>query len=229
MLKYILTFVCVGFFILDTAVAQSFFGYQSIGTNTFYFSLTWDGEPHLGLGYNLRRRGGGNFLDYSLEWQMPIDDLWQFREGQIIGGIYGPVRLRRRPFFALGGHARLLMVDDAGEKSVRFLAAATGIPSYTYAASVNNRPYGTIGLRGTYLLTLGEWKKKDGETIFESFSRHGAEVGGHVDLLLERTLGAAGNIFVQREWRLKDKENAEPSGWNLIGNAYLGSTYWRLQ
>lgn len=207
------------------ALAQPFFGYQTIGVHSWYFSLSWDGtQPSIGVGYN-RRVDAGSFSDVGAEWRAPIAKLYEFTDQEIIFGAYGPFALNRRPFMGGGLHLRVKTTRPEATMNTKVSLAATLLPSYTYAASLNNGPYGTAGLRATYLLTL---LKKSGDAPAMWVPSFGTELGGHLDLHLERTLGMSLNGFFSREWAI-----GQPMGltdadtrWTGKGDYYFGSTYW---
>ncbi|GAB4419697.1 MAG: hypothetical protein OHK0039_32420 [Bacteroidia bacterium] len=202
--------------------AQPFFGYQTIGVHTWYFSLNWDGtQPQLGVGYNGRITHGG-FADIGAEWRAPLTQLFAFDEQTFIVGAYGPARLRRRPFIGGGLHVRLHTLRS--EQRTRLSLAATVLPSYTYAASLGNGPYGTAGLRLTYVLGVYDKAAAAPPTWLPTF---GAELGAHLDLHLERTLGLSLDAFAARQWPLRTSGlPADDMTWTPQGSLYTGSTYY---
>ena len=215
MKKYILlTFTGLLWLFAGSMQAQPFFGYQTIGTNTWFVSVSWDGQPHLGVGYQYRNFGSG-FTDLGVEWRVPVANGFQFQQYQVLAGAYRPLAVRRW-FLGTGLHLRYRQGEG---RDLSLLA--TAIPSYTYAASLNDGPYGTLGLRLGYEIQLlaqsgGGWN---------SFGRHGVNLGGHADLHLERTLGLSLNGILSRQWALSGSE-APASGWQRSGDLYMGSTYF---
>ncbi|MDP5170667.1 MAG: hypothetical protein NWR72_10505 [Bacteroidia bacterium] len=200
--------------------AQSFFGYQTIGVHTWYFSLSWDGKPNIGFGYNFRDFNK-TFTDISLEWRSPVDEMFQSDNQHLIAGFYKPLVLRRG-FTAVGLHAHLRNLAGAeGSKTSQYSLAATVLPSYVYAASLGDGPYGTIGLRLGYEAVIAE---KSGQS-WSTLPSHGVRLGGHIDLHLERTLGISSNGFVTKNWALGGSEGVDTS-LGREGDLYIGSTYF---
>lgn len=204
--------------------AQSFFGYQTIGVHTWYFSITWDGKPNLGMGYNFRNFRGNAFTDISAEWQFPLDDMWSADDQLVRVGFYRPIRLQRW-FTAAGLHATYERDSDQSVKTERIGASATLLPSYVYLNSTSEAPYGTAGLLVGYDAVLAE-RKRGADADWEGLTRHGVRVGGHLDLHLERTLGISSNGFLRKDWALKDLEYAQESTEvRGEGELYIGATY----
>lgn len=205
--------------------AQSFFGYQTIGVHTWYVSLSWDGKPNLGAGYNFRNFGGNAFTDIGAEWRFPVDEMWKFDNHEIIAGFYRPLRLRRW-FAAAGLHGSYKANALSSGKQEQIGVSATLIPSYAYAASTGDGPYGTAGIILGYDAVLAEKHTTHAED-WELITRHGVRIGGHLDLHLERTLGLSTNGFFSREWQLKELEYADDDAdWQGEGELYLGATYY---
>lgn len=204
------------------AFSQPFYGFQSIGRHTFFVGLTWTGSASLNLGYVNRAGGGTSFRDYSFEWQFPLEDAFQARNATFIAGIYAPIRQTGRPFFAFGGHARFKRSHDGQRQKSQVQLALTGIPSYTFAGILSERPYLTAGTRLTYFAVLYEDIDGDGKKL----PFHGAEVGGHLDAMLERTLGLGINVFFRKTWNLQSESlPAKGVDWENENNIYLGPTY----
>lgn len=199
--------------------AQPFFGYQSIGVHSWYFSLNWDQQgPSLGVGYGFRQ-GWSGFTELTAEWRSPLDALFTNKRQTWIVGAYGPARLQRRPFLGMGLHLRAQQL----ETGMRYTIAGTLLPSYTFAASTNDRPYLTGGLRATGLLTLAETSQGSPNWLPAA----GVELGGNVSLLLERTLGAGINYGYARHWALGENSLSEAEqSWQPQGTLHLGSTYY---
>lgn len=205
--------------------AQSFFGYQTIGVHTWYVSLSWDGKPNLGAGYNFRNFGGSAFTDIGTEWRFPVDGMWKLDNHELIAGFYRPLRLRRW-FAAAGLHGSYKTSSLSSGKLEQIVVSATLIPSYAYAASTGDGAYGTAGIILGYDAILAEKHASEPDN-WELISRHSVRIGGHLDLHLERTLGISTNGFFSREWQLKELEYAEnDSDWQGEGEFYLGTTYY---
>lgn len=206
--------------------AQPFWGYQTIGVHTFYFSVQCQDDIKLGIGYNARF-GGRPFTDYTFEWQVPLQEVFRPQSQQLIAGVYRPINLTSRPFMGVGAHLRLDQNKQDDVKSSRISLAVTGMPSYTYAASLGDGPYGTVGARLTYKLMLAQRMQLGTEApTWQGLPAHGVELGGHLDFHIERTLGLATNIYTSRLWALKeDALSEEEKDWELIGNGSIGMTY----
>lgn len=207
--------------------AQAYFGYQTIGRHTFYFSLSYDGKAQLGLGYNWRSFGTA-FTDISLENHYQLDDLFNPKESEWRAGFYRPLSLTNRPFVGVGVHARLKRHSLGDDQLTRIGLAPTLLPSYTYAASLTDGPYGTVGLRTTYLLEIAQKRQTSRqEQNWQAFPQHGLELGGHFDFHIERTLGVAINGQYKKEWALSaaDTTEKEEKEWQGSGNVYFSTTY----
>ena len=214
---------------LSPIQAQPLFGYQTIGVHTVYVSASWNGKPNLGLGYSFRdTRTGAGFTDYSAEWRFPLDEVFRTDNHQLIVGVYGPYKLRRRPFTGLGAHLRIQKQSQDGVARTRYSLAFTALPTYTYANPTNNGPFGTIGARLTYVIALAEQRKVGASSrSVVGFPAHGVEAGAHLDLHLERTMSLGVNGFATRNWGIKDKALPEAeTNWSTQGDFYWGSTYY---
>ncbi|RMG67238.1 MAG: hypothetical protein D6722_13530 [Bacteroidetes bacterium] len=214
-----------GFLLGTTSLsAQPFYGYQTNGVHTWFFSLNWNGEaPELGIGYGLRRPWSG-FADITAEWRAPLGNLFQGDQQTFVVGAYGPFRLRSRPYIGGGVHLRWQHYRQGDAARRRLTLATTLIPSYTFAAPLNDQPYLTGGLRATGLVVLADMAAGAGDTRW--FSAVGTEVGTQLSLHLERTLGVGQNLFAQRLWALDGGALPDQDAdWDLRGDLYLGSTY----
>jgi hypothetical protein len=190
--------------------SQSFNGYQTIGTNTFSFSLIWKGKPHVGFSYTIRKFGS-SFVDIQSELRFPIENGIQGDEFEFISGVYRPSRLKRF-FVGTGLH---LSWDHNVNSSYhdKLSCSITAIPSYVYSASINDGLYGTSGIRISYNPTL--WSK----IVEEKVAKHKLHVGIHLDSHHERTLGLSLNP--KYTFHLDSEETN-----SLSGDFYFGQTYF---
>ena len=200
--------------------AQSFFGYQTIGQNTFFFSISWQGKAQLGFGYNFRNFSG-SFNDWQAELRFPIDEVYRFKNYQLIAGVYGPVSLQRS-FLGAGGHIRWQKSSTPEGHTKKLSLAITAIPSYTYAASLTDGAYGSIGARLTYAPVIYA-ENSAGESQFLPI--HRIEVGGHFDLHFERTIGLGVNAITAKEFGGSNSIIPTAKDWQWEGDLYLGTTY----
>ncbi len=206
--------------------AQTFFGFQTIGVNTFYFSISWQDRPYLGVGYNFRKFGK-TFTDIGAELRFPVDEIYQFDNHQIIAGFYKPFRMKRT-FGAIGVHARIDKETIASGSNTHYGLATTFLPSYAYAASLGDGAYNTMALRATYNpILFTQSKDESGSKNWQTLTGHRVQLGGHLDMHLERTFtfssdGYATHIFGSKT----DFEGDESDSWQLEGNFYLGTTYY---
>lgn len=226
-MKNILRLICLlGLLLVAKGLdAQPFYGYQTIGVHTWYVGIHWDGEqPHLGVGYGLRRPWGG-FTEWTAELRSPLTALFDFDQQSFIVGAYGPMRLRSRPFLGGGLHIRLQNRLEEGQRHSRITLAGTLLPSYTLAAPLGDQPYWTAGVRATGLLVLTDHVK--GQSDASWMPAFGAELGAHTDFHLERTAGISLNGYLARYWQLGETElPAADADWQIKGDLHLGSTYY---
>jgi hypothetical protein len=182
---------------------QSFNGFQTIGTHSFFVSLSWDGSANIGLGYNFRNFET-SFSDYQIEGRVPFDDFNTLDKFKVIAGVYRPASIQRT---FLGGGTHLIYNHS---KEPNLVLSLTALPSWVYASSLGNQPYGTTGVILNYQVPLlGE----------NAFKGHQFGVGLHLDLSLERTLGLSLNEL--RTVQFKDEEPI----WGNELSFYAGSTY----
>lgn len=204
--------------------AQSFFGYQTIGRSTVFFSLAWQGKPLLGVGYN-HRSFGTTFSDWQAELRFPLNAMYRFDEYQVIAGMYKPLTLKRT-FVGTGAHVRLLKKTEGSRKETQVVLALTVLPTYVYAASTNDGGYGTVAPRITYAPVIFAQVKTGNETAqTQALVAHRVELGGHLDLHLERTLGLGLNGYVQRGFMPGNSILNRETDWKWEGDFYMGSTY----
>ena len=214
-------------FIPFTNQAQPYYGYQTIGLHTVYFSFAWHDKPMLGVGYNFRISGEA-FTDVGLEWRFPVESIYDLSEHQIIGGMYRPLKLENRGFTAIGIHGRINKKTSEDGTITQYGLALSVLPSYTYAASLTDGAYGTVGLRICYQPVLfSQIKTGDGTNSTQILSQHRVELGGHIDLHLERTFGLSSNGFLTRSWaKNADLRSNDTESWKMEGDLYIGSTYY---
>ncbi|MEZ4830022.1 MAG: hypothetical protein R3C61_27630 [Bacteroidia bacterium] len=206
--------------------AQPFSGYQTIGVHTWYFSVSWQGKPFLGLGYNLRKNGK-TFNDISAEWRFPIDHIYQMDDYQLIFGLYKPFAVSRW-FVSAGIHGRIDKFTSGEKSFTNYGLALSLLPSRTYAASLNDGVYGTAGLRATYMPVLATKIKAAGQAPeWKTLSGHHVEAGIHLDYHYERTVSLVTNGFFTRTWA-KDNALFRPQSdeWKINGDVYFGTTYY---
>ena len=193
-------------FSLSTVYGQAFNGFQTIGTNTYFISLSWDGSANVGFGYNYRNFES-SFSDYQVELRVPFDDFNTLERFKVIAGIYRPAEIQRT---FLGGGAHLIYSHD---KEAELALSLTALPSWVYASSLGDQPYGALGVLLNYQVPLlGD----------NAFKQHQFGFGGHIDVSLERTLGLSINQL--KTIQIKDKK----ATWENEFSFYGGSTY-RLQ
>lgn len=201
--------------------AQSYYGYQSVGKNTFLFSLIWQGEPKIGFGYIARFFGGKTATDLQIEARFPLKTIFRFEKYEAIVGVYKDLSYSRA-FAGVGGHLRWDNDKRSGTRVQKLSLAVTGIPSYVYSA--NTSPggiYGTLGLRLTYAPVIFATRGGD----WEFFSQHKFEGGLHIDMIVDLTAGMALNGITtyylnSNKTFLEDEKN-----WNIEGDFYFGTTY----
>lgn len=201
--------------------AQSYYGYQSIGKNTFLFSLVWQGEPKIGFGYIDRLFGGATATDLQFEIRFPLKTIYKFEQFEFITGIYKDLSYSRA-FMGIGGFLRWEgdLSDWAGLQKLS--VAVTGIPSYVYSA--NTGPggiYGTLGIQLTYAPVI--FATRGGEWNF--FPQHKFEGGLHIDMLVDLSVGMALNGVTTYYLNSKKTFLQEEKNWGIEGDFYFGTTY----
>ena len=223
-LKYTLCLCFLGLFTGEELAAQSFFGYQTIGRNTFFFSIAWQGKPMIGAGYNYRVFGT-TFSDLQAEVRFPLNSMYKFEEYQVIAGLYKPLQLKKT-FVAIGTHLRLQKRLDGDQEVTKLTLALTGLPSYAYARSLTDGGYGVAALRITYAPVIFA-RVKGGETgaKTQALAAHTLELGGHLDLHLERAMGLGLNGLLYKSFMGKTSILPKVTNWRGEGDFYLGSTY----
>ncbi len=214
MRKFVLPLMCsiaLMLTLITDVTAQSFNGYQTIGRNTVSFSLIWSGKPYIGFSYAWRDFGT-SFADIQAEVRMPIDNGFSRDEFQLISGFYRPSRLKRT-FIGTGVH----VVWDHNTKSGSansLSGLVTAIPSYVYAASLNDGLYGTTGVRLSYKPLL--WSENWDPT---KQARHTIQAGIHFDSHHERTLGLSFNPTYNIHLDSEEEDNVE-------ADVYVGQAYF---
>ncbi len=219
-LKYTICLCLLGFALSSELAAQSFFGYQTIGRNTFFFSVAWQGKPLVGAGYNYRIFGN-SFSDISAEIRFPLNSMYTFDEYQLIAGWYKPLALQKT-FVAVGSHLRLQKETNGDQQVTKLLLALTGLPSYAYVRSLTDGGYGTAGLRITYAPVLFA-SVKGGDS--QALAAHRLEIGAHMDLHLERSMGLSLNGFLYKSFTPTSSILTKNPNWRGAGDFYWGSTY----
>lgn len=208
-------------FCLHGLTAQTFFGFQTVGKNTFFFSLSWqNNEPLLGLGYNNRAFGGlvGTFTDYQAELRFPLHKMYDFKEMKLIVGAYAPLSLGRS-FTGTGLHLRWERTTSSGEQESDLSLAATVMPTIYYGSTlVTDKAFGTAGIRITAATAI---IAKKGE-ISSSFKEHKIELGGHLDTHIDRSFSIGLDGYFSKKFGdvTEDEKKFE-----LEGNFYLGTNY----
>ncbi len=202
--------------------AQSYYGYQTIGKHTFLFSLIWQGEPKIGFGYINRIYSGKTFNDLQVELRFPLRNIYRFSDYEAIAGIYKPLSYSRA-FAGVGGHFRWESNKQGGQRVSKLSLAVTAIPSYVYAADINDGIYGTVGIRLTYAPVIFATTGKDN---WNFFPQHKFEGGLHFDMHIERTLGLAINANTSYYINSKKSFLEEVENWEIEGDFYMGATYF---
>ena len=201
--------------------AQSFYGYQSIGKNTFLFSLVWQGEPKIGIGYIARFFGGSTATDLQIEARFPLKTIFRLEKYEGIAGIYKPLSYSRA-FVGVGAHLRWDSDKTSGQRVQKLSLALTGIPSYVYAANTSpGGVYGTLGLRLTYAPVIFATKGGDWDFI----PQHKFEGGLHFDMLIDLSAGLALNGITSYYLNSKKTFLQEEKKWGIEGDFYFGATY----
>lgn len=223
---YILIVLTIMMVIPSRVQGQTFFGFQAPkGTHTFFFSLSWQGKPHLGLGYNLRVPGR-TWTDLSAELRFPVDEIYKFDNHQLITGLYKPLRLRNRTFSSIGVHARIDKETFDANQQTHYGLAVSYLPTFAYAASLTDGAYNTMAMRFTYNPILLTKSGEAGAANWEALTGHRVQVGGHLDMHLERTFvfssdGYATQIFGAK----KDFQGNEDESIQFEGNLFIGTAY----
>jgi hypothetical protein len=209
----------------NEVLSQTYFGYQTPGIHTFFFSISWQEKPHLGVGYNFRA-AGNTFTDIGAELRFPTDEIFKFTNPQIIAGIYSPLRLKRS-FGAIGLHLRIDRESTQESVHTHYGVAASFLPTLAYAASLTDGAYNTAALRITYNpILFTQIRSSSGEKSTHFLSGHRIQFGGHLDMHLERTLTVAADGAISRILGAKtDFMGREADSWNLQGAFFWGSTY----
>lgn len=201
--------------------AQSYYGYQSIGKNTFLFSLIWQGEPKIGFGYIARFFGGNTATDLQIEARFPLKTIFRFEKYEAIAGVYKDLSYSRA-FAGIGGHLRWDSDKRSGQRVQKLSLAVTGIPSYVYAANTSpGGVYGTLGLRLTYAPVIFATRGGD----WEFFTQHKFEGGLHIDMIADLSLGMALNGVTTYYLNSKKTFLEEVENWEIEGDFYFGTTY----
>jgi hypothetical protein len=223
----LLLVVLVTIIFANKTMAQSYYGFQSASKHTFLFSIIWQGEPKIGFGYINRLYGGKTFIDLQTEIRFPLNDMFTFKRYDAIAGIYKPLALKRT-FTGFGSHLRWNSETSSEQKVQKLSVAATLIPSYVFAAPLNDGLYGTIGLNLTYApVVFAISKSGEEEAIWNYLPPHKFEGGLHYDMLIDkRTLGISLNALTS--YYLNTKNNTilkVEEQWKKEGNLYFGPTY----
>lgn len=221
--RHIFISVILMLFLFSASIskAQSYYGYQSIGKNTFLFSLVWQGEAKIGFGYIARFFGGNTATDLQIEARFPLKSMFRFQKYEAIAGVYKPLSYSRG-FVGVGGHLRWDSDKRSGARVQKLSLAVTGIPSYVYSA--NTSPggiYGTLGLRLTYAPVI--FATKGGDWNF--FPQHKFEGGIHFDMIIDLTVGLALNGITSYYINSKKTFLKEEKNWGIEGDFYFGTTY----
>ena len=208
-------------FCLQGLSAQTFFGFQTVGKNTFFFSLSWqNNEPLLGLGYNNRAFGGlvGTFTDYQAELRFPLNKMYDCKEMKLVAGAYAPLTFSRT-YIGAGLHLRWDRSALSGEQESSLSLAATVMPSFYYSQTTpTDNAFGTAGLRITYAPEIIGSK---GEESY-SFSRHKFELGGHIDSHIDRSISIGLDGYLTKKLGKFDDDEKEL---DVEGNFYFGTNY----
>lgn len=221
--KYIIISVFLMFFLFSASKskAQSYYGYQSIATNTFLFSIVWQGEAKIGFGYIYRIFAGATATDLKIEARFPLKTIFRFDKYESIVGVYKPLSYSRG-FVGVGGHLRWDSDKRSGSRIQKLSLAVSGIPSYVYSA--NTQPggiYGTLGLRITYAPVIFATKAGD----WEFFTQHKFEGGLHIDMIVDLSVGMALNGITTYYLNSKKTFLQEEKNWGIEGDFYFGTTY----
>ncbi len=209
--------------------AQTYFGFQSIGVHTWFFSLSWQGKAaHIGLGYNLRNTNR-TYTDWQLEWRLPLRKRAMLREqNELIVGFYQPLR-PRRTFIGMGVHAKIQTQSQGAQRVTNFGLNLAAIPTYIFAAPLPANAFrGSMALRVAYQPILLSRVLTSGEVKWQGLTGQRVELGGHLDAHFDGTLMLANHTYATRGWYKKDVANWNPvdRAWRVDGDVYAGSTYY---
>ncbi|MFK7970470.1 MAG: hypothetical protein AB8F95_08890 [Bacteroidia bacterium] len=205
---------------LSSLQAQTYFGFQTLGKNTIFLSLTWQGEPQLGLGYNTRGFGT-TFTDVQAEVRFPLAHLYDLDHVKVVTGVYKPFVLGRS-FVAGGLHLRWEREKIEEEQSSRLSLAASVLPTLYYGSTlVTDKAFGTAALRITYAPVIVA--HRGGSSTF--FTDHKLEVGGHLDMHIERSLSIGLDGYFSKQFGSKKSLFEYDDGIELEGNLYIGLNY----
>lgn len=208
------------------AQGQTYWGFQApLGVHAFYFSISWqDKQPHLGVGYNFRK-AGKTFTDFGAELRFPVNEIYKFDNHQIIAGIYKPLKIDRT-FGAIGVHARIDKETVESSSNTHYGLAASFLPTYAYAASRTDGAYNTMAMRATYNPILLTKSTGDGSTTWKSMTGHRVQLGGHLDMHLERTFIFSSDGYATQIFGAKtDFQGKEDESIQFEGNLYIGTGY----
>lgn len=215
--------VIAGLLASPPAQAQPFLGYQTPNINMAYLSVRWQGRTTLGVGIS-RRLPATPFTTIEAEWHFPLETMWRLTDHQIIVGAYKPL-IARRPSVGIGLHARITRATEGDRNTLRFGVAASVVPFYVYAQALDNGPAGTVGARATYEAVIASRTWTAERDDWTALAAHRLELGGHLDLHLDRTFATAINAYATRTWGrdgelLEGEDDWSPQGDLLLGGAY---------
>ena len=164
-----------------------------------HFIFHYPGTENLILeeGYILRRFGT-TFTDWNAEWRFPVDGMYKLDNHQVIVGMYKPLRMRRT-FAAIGVHAKIQKQTHGSKKVTHYALGLTAIPSYVFAAPLDDKPYGTTGLILAYEPVLFSQIKENGKKETKALTGHRVRAGGHLDIHLQT------NDWYQYQWLFYQK------------------------
>jgi len=152
--------------------------------------------------------------------------MYSFKDYEVIAGAYKPLSISTT-FVGLGGHLRFKSETFEEKRIFKLTPAFTVIPSVTYANSLNDGVYGTLGLRLTYAPVLYTNIKEEEEEAQKQFiPEHKFEGGLHIDFHIERTLGMGLNGYTNYYLYPEKSVLTEEENWGIEGNFSLGATYW---
>ena len=227
MRKTMILATCALFFMLKApeSNAQSYFSFQSIQQHTFFFSLTWNKKFELGVGYGYRT-DDIKFFDVTVEYRAPIDEFFSCRNFEVITGFHGRY-LTSRNVISGGTHVRFGKTTTESIEYCYLGMALTFMPGYQYKTSLSDKPNGVIAALFTYNPLFVAWiHNQDGSKTAKSFGAHTLEVGGHFDILIQRTAGIATNPRVVKTWASDELKNETTEDWQFKGDFYFGPSFW---